>query len=139
MGVSREWAIMLYVYVVYYAQFTIHNSQLTTNHSLTIIPQGAGRILNRMFARNVKQRAAVMGMLAAGALVILLTLIARLSGGQPSAASSLASTSATSATFGTEAANAFPSNGLTIGVAINEASKLPAGTKDTDTVAPPVL
>ena len=37
---------------------------------------GAGRILNRLFRRNVAQRAIVMAMLVAGGVIILLTLIA---------------------------------------------------------------
>jgi chromosome segregation ATPase len=41
--------------------------------------KGAGRILNRMFVRNVAQRAAIFGMIVAGGAVILLVLIACLS------------------------------------------------------------
>ena len=37
---------------------------------------GAGRILGRLFKRNVAQRAIVMAMLLAGGLIIILTLIA---------------------------------------------------------------
>ena len=41
--------------------------------------KGAGRILNRMFVRNVAQRAAIFGIIVAGAAVIVLTLVACLS------------------------------------------------------------
>ena len=38
--------------------------------------KGAGRILNRMFVRNVAQRAAIFGMLVIAGIIILLVLIA---------------------------------------------------------------
>ena len=43
--------------------------------------KGAGRVLNRMFVRNVKQRASIFGMLVVGGLIILLVLIACFSTG----------------------------------------------------------
>ena len=38
--------------------------------------KGAGRVLNRMFVRNVKQRASIFGMMVIGGVIVLIVLVA---------------------------------------------------------------
>jgi hypothetical protein len=54
---------------------TLRKAKQTTGRTHTEI-KGAGRILSRMFVRNVAQRAAIFGIIFAGVAVIVLTLAA---------------------------------------------------------------